>query len=167
MAERMTILDGEKLIYKGLFEFKEFFAVIDAFLWQKGFDKRVKKNEVKVLQDYRDTSIVMSPWKKVSEHVKHEIKMDISIKHGKEEVREIDGLSKKLINGIVEIKFYGYLVTDFEGRWEQRPEYSFIRIIMDKWIYKIPNQNKAGELKENIRMLKSEIEAFLNLHRFT
>jgi hypothetical protein len=167
MAERMTIIDGEKVSYKGLFDFKELYNVIDAFLWQKGFDKRIRKNEEQVSTDGKYVNVIMQPWKKITEYIKHEIKMVITVHHAKDEIREIDGVKKKLTNGVVEITFYGFLVTDYEGRWEQRAEYFFLRTIFDTFIYKMQNQNSSSMLKTDVKMLKGEIEAFLNLHRFT
>lgn len=167
MAEKMTVLEGEKLVYKGLFDDREFFSVIEAFLWQKGYDKRIKKNEQVISEDSKDIHISLNPWKKMSEYVKHEMKIEIAIHHAKEEIRELDGLKKKYTNGVVEISFSGYLVTDFEGRWENRPEYFFFRTVMDKWVYKIQTNNGVGAFKADIKLLKSEIEGFLNLHRFT
>ena len=167
MAERMTIVDGEKLIFTGLFDFRELYNLIDAFLWQKGFDKRVRKNEEHVSPESKFAHVIMQPWKRVSEYIKHEIKIDISVHHAKEEVREIDGVKKKFTNGTVSITFWGYIVTDYNSRWVVRPEYFFIRTIMDKWVYKVQHQSSAGMLKNDIRHLKGEIEGLLNLHRFT
>ena len=167
MAERMTIIDGEKVAYKGLFDFKELYNVIDAFLWQKGFDKRVRKNEEQVSTDGKFISVVLQPWKRITEYIKHEIKIVISVHHAKEEIREIDGVKKKLTNGVVEMTFFAYLVTDYEGRWENRPEYFFLRTIFDKFVYKMQTGSSTGMLKADVKMLKGETEAFLNLHRFT
>ncbi len=167
MAERMTIIDGEKIVYKGLFDFKELYNVIDAFLWQKGFDKRVRKNEEQVSQDGKYISVILQPWKRITEYIKHEIKMVITVHHAKDEIREIDGIKRKLTNGVVEITFFAYLVTDYEGRWEQRAEYFFLRTIFDKFVYKMQNSSMSGLLKTDVKLLKGEVEAFLNLHRFT
>ena len=167
MAERMTIVDGEKIVYKGLFDFRELYNLIDAYLWQKGFDKRIRKNEEHVTKDGKFVHVVMQPWKKISDYAKHEIKIDLSVHDAKEEIREIDGVKKKFTNGVVEATFWGYLVTDYEGRWEQRPEYFFLRTIFDKFVYKLQTQNFGAMVKNDVRLLKSEIESFLNLHRFT
>lgn len=167
MAERMTIVDGEKIIYKGLFDFKELYNVIDAFLWQKGFDKRIRKNEEQVSADGKYVNTIIQPWKKVTEYIKHEIKLVITVHHAKEEIREIDGIKKKLTNGVVDISFFAYLCTDYEGRWEQRAEYFFLRTIFDRFVYKMQNQSSSGTLRNDTKLLKGEVEAFLNLHRFT
>ncbi|MBR9690395.1 hypothetical protein GOV08_01800 [Candidatus Woesearchaeota archaeon] len=163
----MTIVDGEKIVFKGLFDMRELYNIIDAYLWQKGFDKRVMKNEEHVQQDGKFIHVIMQPWKKISYYVKHEIKIDLSVHHAKEETREIDGVKRKFTNGTFEAKFWGYLVTDYEGRWEQRPEYFFLRTIFDKFVYKLQNANFASLLKNDVRLMKAEIESFLNLHRFT
>jgi len=167
MAERTTVVDGEKIVYKGLFDFRELYNIIDAFLWQKGFDKRVRKNEEQVSTDGKFVSVNLQPWKKITEYIKHEMKILISVHHAKEEIREIDGIKKKLTNGVVEINFFAYLVTDYEGRWEQRAEYFFLRTIFDRFVYKMQNQSSAGTLKSDVKILKGEVESFLNLHRFT
>lgn len=167
MAERMTILDGEKISYKGLFDFKEVYNLIDAYLWQKGFDKRIRKNEEHNSQDSKYAHIIMQPWKRVSEYIKHEIKLDIAVHHAKDEIREIDGVKKKFTNGTISITFWGYMVTDYEGRWAGKAEYFFLRTIMDKWVYKTQHQSSASMLKNDIRLLKGEIESYLNLHKFT
>ena len=166
MAERMTIVDGEKIVYKGLFDFKELYSLIDHFLWQKGFDKRIKKNEEHISKDSKFVHVVMQPWKKISDYAKHEIKIDINVRDAKEEIREIDGIKRKFTNGIFEATFFGYLVTDYEGSWENRPEYFFLRTLFDKFVYRLQTQNFAGMIKTDVRQMKGEVESFLNLHRF-
>ena len=130
MAERMTVVDGEKINYTGLFDFKELYNLIDAFLWQKGFDKRIRKSEIHSSADSKFAHVIMQPWKRVSEYVKHEIKIDISVHHAKDETREIDGVKKKFTNGTISITFWAYLVTDYQSKWVEKPIYFFLRTIM-------------------------------------
>ena len=79
---------------------------------------------------------------------------------------EHDGKRYKMQNGRVTITFDGYLDTDYEDRWEQKPFYFFLRTIFDKWIYRTYSTEYEELLIENVTQLQQAIKSFLNLYRY-
>ena len=60
MGEKHTIISGEKVSYKGLFELDELFSLINSYFKQLGYDKRVTLNQQQVFDDKKQ--IVVTYW---------------------------------------------------------------------------------------------------------
>ena len=166
MAERRIIVDHLKLSYEGLFNATELYALIDDFFREKGYDKREVKNEEQVTPNGKYVDLVLQPWKKITDYIRHIIRVDIKMFHLTEVEVEKDGHKVKLHKGRVNITFDGFLDSDYEHRWDQKPFYFFIRTIFDKFIYKSYMEEYAGILVDNINQLNKTIKAFLNLYRY-
>ncbi|MAG39296.1 hypothetical protein CMO90_04390 [Candidatus Woesearchaeota archaeon] len=166
MAEIQTIIDGKKLEYEGLFEPKELYTVIDQEMQQHGFDKNEVLNSEHVYQNSKQLEMVLRPYKKLSDYVKVEIKIKITAKNLKNVEIKKKGLTKKFYKGNIEIIFTSYLITDYENSWEMKPFYYFMRMIMDKFIYKNYIDEAKSEIITITNGLYEEIRSYLNMHRY-
>lgn len=167
MAERRLVVDHLKLNYSGLFNVHELYMLIDSYLREKGFDKRESKNQEHVGPEGKYVNLVLQPWKKITDYARHVIKIEIKMNHLKEVVVEHDGRKHKMQNGEVTITFDGYLDTDYEDRWEQKPFYFFLRTLFDKWVYRTYSTEYEELLVENVSQLHQSIKSFLNLYRYS
>ena len=166
MAERFTVVEQEKIHYKGLFDINELGKLIEKWLRNKGYDKRVLKDEEHVYDKHKYIHMRWEPFKKITDYAKYDIRIWIYITNVTQVTKEIDGVKRKLNHGDLEVIFDGFLITDYEGRWEQRPMYFFFRVIFDKFIYKLQTSKFEAGLREQIMELKAEISSFLNLYRY-
>jgi hypothetical protein len=167
MAERRLVVDHMKLNYEGLFNVHELYMLIDRWLREKGFDKRELKNQEHVKPDGKYVELELAPWKKITDYARHVIKISIRMNRLKEVVVEHDGRHYKMMNGAVTMSFDGYLDTDYEDRWEQKPFYFFLRTLFDKWIYRTYSTEYEELLVENVTQLQQTIKSFLNLYRYS
>ncbi len=165
MAERELLVEN-KLSYEGLFSAKELIKLIDNFFREKGYDKREIKNAEKVTPEGKFVELEIMPWKKVTDYAKNEIWMRIIMENIKEVEVEKNGVKAKLNQGTIKILFYGYLTTDYENRWEQKPMFFFIRTLFDKFFLKQYVDEFKRNLIGDMSLIKSQIEGFLNLYRY-
>lgn len=166
MAERFTIVDQEKIHYKGLFDITQLTKMIEKWTKDKMYDKRIVKDEEHVYKDHKYIHLWWEPYKKVTDYIKFEIRIWIYITDITQVEKEIDGIKTKFNKGNFDITLDGFLLTDYEHRWEQRAFYFFLRTIFDKFIYKMQISKYEALLKEHVMELKAEISSFLNLYRF-
>lgn len=167
MAEKKLVVDHLKLNYDGLFDATGLYRYIDDWLREKGFDKREVKNEERVTPEGKFVIVEMQPWKKITDYAQHIIRMEIRLVHLKEVEIEQDKHKLRLNKGKVAITFDGYLVTDYEHRWESRPMYYFLRTIFDKFIYKSYTTKFEDLLIETVNQLHSGVKSYLNMHKYT
>lgn len=166
MAERELIVDHIRLTYEGLFDASELYAMIDAWFRDKRYDKKELKNVEKVRPEGKYVELELLPWKKVSDYHKHEIKIRMIMTNLKEVEVEKEGRKMKLNQGSVQLVFDGYLTTDYENRWENKPYYFFMRTLFDKFFFRSYTLKYKQLLLEDINDLHSQIKSFLNLYRY-
>jgi hypothetical protein len=166
MVERKLLVDEESMDYEGLFNLLELYSVIDDYLKLKGYDKFEPMNEENVHPNGKDIHIIIRPVKWHTDYVRKVLKIDVQMLGIKEVETEIDKAKVKLNQGKIKILFSAYLETDWEGRWEQKPIYYFIRTMFDKYIYRKHTKDFESEILADHNELKDRLGAFLNLYRF-
>lgn len=165
MGEKRIIVDHMKISYEGLFEIKELYLLIDRFFMEKGFDRRELRNQEHVRPHGRYIDIELQPWKKITDYIRHIVKVNIKFMHIKDVTAEIDGHKRNMVKGKVLITLDGLLETDYEDRWEMKPFYFVIRTVFDKFIFKTYSIEAEELLEENVHQLHSAITGFLNMYR--
>lgn len=166
MPETFIVVRDKKLDYKGLFDPKGLYQVIQKLFKQHSFDWVEFKNSEHVYKDGKQIEMDLRPYKKFSDYVKAEIKMEIIATDLKEAVIEVKGLKRKMYKGHVTVTFTSFLITDYEASWETRPFYYLIRMLIDKYIYKGYIGNAKSELVSFTNEAYDEIRSFLNMHRY-
>ena len=108
----------------------------------------------------------IEPFKKITDYAKLVIRINIIIKNLKEVVVEKQKHKMKMNQGDVQVIIDGFLITDYENRWEGKPEYVFIRALFDKFVYKRYNSEFERTLVNEVEELTTTLKSFLNLYRF-
>lgn len=166
MVEKKIVVENVQLNYKGLFSVKDLYRVIDSFFKEKDWDKRETRNNEFVSPEGKYLELWLEPFRKVSDYAKLIIRIQIIIKDLKEVLVEKEGQKKKMNKGDVKFIIDGFLETDYENRWEGKPEYIFIRTLFDKFVYRRHTQEFEAQLVEEVEELKATLKSFLNLYRF-
>jgi len=166
MAEKKTLIDGETVVYSGLFQCTELYRLIDKFISERGFDKVERFNEEKVTQNGKDIDLLLEPGRSVSDYAKHKMKIRLFITGMKDVEVEKDGVKLKLQQGKVRVEFSAYLFTDTENKWDNRGSLVVLRTLVDKFIYRGVSKYHEDDLIQQTRHLRSLVKSFLNLHRY-
>ena len=166
MSERRLVIDHMRIKYEGLFNATELYKLIDNWLREKAFDKRELKNEEHVRPEGKYVELVIMPWKKISDYARHVIRLEIRMHNLKDVVIEKDGQRVKMNQGKIDMIIDGYLDTDYEDRWEQKPFYFFMRALFDKFVYRTYSTQFEELLVENVHQFHTMIKSFLNLYKY-
>ncbi len=166
MVERKLLVDELELEYEGLFNATEVYAVIDEWLKLKGYDKFEALNQEQVLPTGKDIRVIITPKKWHTDYVRKVLKIELIMQNVKEVETVVDHVKVKMNQGEVRILFSGILETDWEGRWEQRPIYFFLRTIFEKYIYRTQVDSYESEVVADVQELKEKVGSYLNLYRF-
>jgi len=166
MAERFTVVDQENIHYKGLFDIAQLGKAIETWARTKGYDKRIVRDEEHIYKDHKYIHMWWEPYKKITDYVKFEVRIWVYINNITQVEKDIDGVKTKFNKGDIDITIDGFLITDYEHRWEQKPMYFFLRTLFDKFVYRLEISKYVSLLKDHAMELKAEISSFLNLYRF-
>jgi len=166
MSEKKLVIDQLKLTFEGIFDLNGLYRTIDAWFYEKGYDKYEKRNYEQALPTGKDIEIELLPWKKTTDYFKNIIRIRIRATGIKEVHIEKQGVKLRLQQGRLMMIFDGYLESDYEHRWDTKPMFFFIRTIFDKYIFKGYFQKAEKWLINDLYDVHTRIQKFLNIHRY-
>jgi len=166
MAEKYLVLEQLKIEYNGIFSVQELYQIIDKYFREKGYDKRELRHHEHVTENGKYIEIELMPWKKISDYVKNEIRIYITIYNLKDVIIEQKGKKIPMQRGELNVVVDAFLNTDYENRWETTPFYYFLRVVFDKYIYKGYIDGFEEKLKEDTSGLISTLKSYLNLYKY-
>lgn len=166
MVERRIIVDGIKLKYNGYINLEELYKLVDHWFREKGYTKHELEVGEQVYKDEMSVHVKKQPYKKITDYAKYVIDLRIDGHHLKEVTLDRNGKRLKLLDGEVEVKFTGFLELDYEGRWQEKPMFYFLRSILDQFVYKVNTERYEAGLTEEINLLYGIVNGFLNMHRY-
>lgn len=165
MAEKNLLIDGLELHYEGLFDVNELLKAIDRYCADRGYSKSEKRRTQKVTASGRELSMEMRPTKVKTEYQTFRIKIRLHITNITD-VEVLRGKAKtKLNKGDVTMIFDAWSITDYKGRWENKPVYYAFRKMIDKFVYNFLDK-MTGEVVGDTHYIYKNVKAFLELHKY-
>jgi len=166
MAERLIVVDKEKLFYEGVFDAQETINTLKQWLSDKRYLPIEMKHAESTRPEGKYIDMEWAPFFKFSDYAKSVFKIHIQFNEVKDVVVESDRKKQKLQEGKVLIIFSGILETDYEHRWETKPVFYFLRVVFEKYLYTPFLSGYERRVKEELMSLKDTLKAFLNLQRY-
>jgi len=167
MAERLIVVDRDRLEYDGVFDAKEVLRVMQQWSSDKGYWLIEKKHGESTKPEGKYIDMEFEPFKKFTDYAKGIIKIRAQFNEVKDIVIERDGKKVRMQEGKILILLSGILETDYEGRWEGKPLFYVLRTVFEKYVYGPFISGFERGVKEDVMSLKNNLKAFLNLTRFT
>ncbi len=166
MSEKKLVIDQMKLTFEGIFDLNGLYRTIDSWFYEKGYDKLEKKNFEQVLPGGKDIEIEILPWKKTTDYFKNIIRIRMRFVNVKDVEVEKKGVKLKLNQGRIMMIFDGYLVSDYDQKWEDKPMFFLIRTLFDKYVFKSYFTKFEKWLVNDVYDVHGRIQRFLNLYRY-
>jgi len=166
MAERLIVVDKEKLEYEGLFESKEILRVMEQWAKDKGYWMIEKRHGEATKPEGKLIDMEYEPFKKLTDYAKGVIKIRAQFQNVKDVIIERDNKKVKMQEGRIIIVLDGILETDYEHRWEAKPVFYVLRTIFEKYVLTPFISGFERGVKEDTMALKNNLKAFLGLARY-
>lgn len=166
MSEKKLVIDQMKIEYEGLFDLNGLYRAVDAWLYEKGYDRFEARNYEQVLPTGKDIELELQPWKKTTDYFCNRLRLRFRFKNVKNVEVDKDNTTVKVNQGKVIIIMDGYLESDYEGKWEAKPYFYFLRAIFDKYIFKNYFAKAEKWLVNDVFQLHGLIQKHLNLYRY-
>ncbi|MEK6874283.1 MAG: hypothetical protein AABX52_00880 [Nanoarchaeota archaeon] len=166
MAETETIIEDRKITYDGIFSVSQLYKIIDEYFTKLGYDKVELKNTEVVKPEGKYIEIIAEPNKTVTDYARYVTNIRMIFSEIKEVDIKRDNQKERLNTGKVQLIFNAYLVTDYEGRWEDKPVYYIIRALMNKYVLQPLTNKFKAEIKTQVEQCVGNVKAFLNLYRY-
>tara|TARA_Y100000294_G_C8422388_1_gene283358 strand:- start:19 stop:519 length:501 start_codon:yes stop_codon:yes gene_type:complete len=166
VSEKKLVVDTLNFNYEGVFSVLELYKEINHWLYERGYSLFEKKNSENITSTGRNIEFELRPYKSITNYAKNEIRIKIFMTDIKDLEVEKEKIKKKLNEGSVEIIFDGYVETDYENRWENKPFFYFFRSLIDKFVYRIYTDKFENMIVSDIYTIHTRIKTFLNLYRY-
>lgn len=163
--ERYLIVDHQKFTYEGLFNYAELFAVIGGWFFDKNYDWYEKMNQEDLSSTGRQIRVVLEPWKNISDYYKLRIKIRLNVHDLKEVEVESEGQNLRLNQGLIKMTVDGYVISDRKNKWNEKPFYWFLSIILDKYFFRNHFAKAENWLKNDVQDLYTHIRTHLNVFK--
>ncbi|MBS3090935.1 hypothetical protein J4217_00620 [Candidatus Pacearchaeota archaeon] len=162
MADKDIII-SEKLDYRGLVKFSDLYQYAHSWFMEENYGVIEEKYSEKVSGNNKEIDIEWKCTKPMGDYFKIEQKLVWEIKGLVDVEVEIDGKKTKMNQGQVKITFKGAIIKDYSSKWDRSPFNRFLRDTYNKFI--IPQRIDAMEdkIKADIRSLKDDLKAYLDL----
>jgi len=162
MADKELILK-EKVEHTGLFDFVGFYQFANAWFREEDYGVSEERYTEKVKGNAKDMRIEWNATKEFSDYFKIQQSINFNIKDMSEVEVEINGTKKTMNKGNIEIEIKGFLIKDYESKWETSPGYRFLRDVYNKYIIPARVKSMKDRVEDEVQEFKDEMKAFLDV----
>ena len=166
MAESRVLISEKKVKYAGLIPVKGIYKLVNDFLDDNGYGPYEARNEEEVYEDGKQIIIVIDGEKKLSDFAKVFWETKFTFEKLQAMLVEKHGKKLKLHKGSVEIQTDVILMTDYDKSFEQNAFQYFLRVIIDKYVFKSYLNRAMDEAKRNYSRFEEKIKKYLNMEKF-
>lgn len=163
MGEKVAVVEEQAIAYQGLFDAKGIYDKLVQFGLENKYDPIEMGHEEIVTEHGKQIRVQFSFQKKLSDYAKAETEVDLVVSHLTDVTAELDGKPRKINKGHFHAEMSCYLVTDYEGYFEKNAFQYFMRIIVDKYIYKVYTDKFKKQAKDDYMAFKDLIQKQLNM----
>lgn len=167
MVEKKQVLYDLRTTYSGPFLVEDFYAEVEKWIREKGYEKELKKKMEHVTKDGKKIEWVIEAHKHLDDMHYGIVVLRALFDNLKEIAIKKNG-KKILVNkGDAYINIDGFMQTHFHGSfWQAKPMYYFIRALIDHYIYNFWSFKYDGLVQGDCHSMFKTIRSFFQMHRY-
>ncbi|MFC1768400.1 hypothetical protein ACFLZX_01425 [Nanoarchaeota archaeon] len=165
MSEVRLLVDHIKFEYNGVFDIDSLFKHIQAWLLERGYEKKVDKNYQFDGETGKFIEWQISPWKKISDYNRNIMKLRMLIYDLNEIEVEKDNKKQKMGQAKIICYLDAFLEHDYEHRWDGHPMLLLFRTMYDRFIYKIYTERFEEQITYDAHHFFDVIQSFFNVYK--
>ena len=167
MVEKKQVLYDLRITYNGPFVVEDFYAEVERWIVEKGFEKEPKKKMEHVTKNGKKIEWVIEAHHKLDDLHHGIVVLRALLDNVKESVIKKGGRKMRINNGDVFINIDGFIQSHIHGSFFQaKPIYYFARALIDKFVYKFWSEKYDGAVAGDCHDLFKRIKSFFNLQQY-
>ncbi|MBI3035998.1 hypothetical protein HYY71_06785 [Candidatus Woesearchaeota archaeon] len=167
MVEKKQVLYDLRTAYSGPFVVEDFYAEVESWIKEKGFEKEPKKRMEHVTKSGKKIEWVMEAHYKIDDLHHGVVVLRALLDNVKEVVIKKSNKKMRINNGDVLISIDGFIQSHIHGSFFQiKPVYYFIRTVIDKYIWNFWWVKHDGIVAGDCHDLFKRVRAFFNLQKY-
>jgi hypothetical protein len=165
MAEKNLIVEGLELKYRGMFEAELLLKTVDKYFEERGYIKFEKRRHETTHESGRDLTIELRPYKNITDYEQYTINLMIYLTNVKDVEVVKHNRKAKLQEGEVRMLFDAWVITEYEGRWVQKPWHYLARMLFKRFIHPLDFGKHEGAVSSDCHYVYNNIKSYLNLYK--
>lgn len=166
MAEKKILVFDKEFSYEGLLSVQGFYRQARNWLDEHGYNPFEAKHEEQIFEDGKQIFIEINGEKKLSDYAKITWISKITFSNLQEVSVEQEGNSIRMHKGRVRAVGMVISVTDWDKTFEQNAFQYFIRVMMDKYVFKSYISKAEKKAKSDYSVYEDRLKSYLNMGQF-
>ena len=167
MVEKKQVLYDLRTTYNGPFVAEDFYAEVEKWIREKGFQKEPKKKMEHVTKNGKKIEWVIEAHHRLDDLHHGIVVLQVMMGNVKEVVVKKNGKKMRVNNGDVYVLINGFIQSHIHGSFFQvKPIYYFIRAAIDKFVYNFWWNRWDGTVNSDGRELFKRLQAFFNVQKY-
>ncbi len=167
MVEKKQVLYDLRTTYNGPFIVEDFYAEVDNWISEEGFEKELKKKGEQITKNGKKIEWVIEAHKHLDDLHHSVIVIRALLDNIKEVVVKKGKKNMRINNGDAFISIDGFIQSHIHGSFYQvKPIYYFIRALIDKYIYNFWSFKYDDAVQEDCKKLFKRINSFFNVQKY-
>ncbi len=164
MVEKKQVLYDLTTAYKGPFLVEDFYAEIDAWINENGFEKEPKRKSEHVEKDGKRIELSIEAYRKLDDLHYGVIVLRAQLNNIKDTAIKRDGKKIRINHGEVFISVDAFIQSYVHsGFLQAKPVYTFIRALIDKYVYSFWTDKHDGTVNSAGKDLFRRIRQFFEM----
>jgi hypothetical protein len=167
MVEKKHVVHDLMLRYSGPLSIEGFYKEVEDWMREKDMHKELKKKSEDVISKGKRIEWIIEAWKNPQRTVKTLVRLRALFDDVKEVRMKRKGKNIKINEANAHIHIDGWIETSLTSRWTQKPLYTFLRTLYDKYIWNIGTviESYEGVVNADSYNLHKRLKAFFELYK--
>ena len=167
MTEDKQVMYDLRITYGGPFRVEDFYAEIDKWIRENGFEKEPKKKSEHITKHGKKIEWSIEIFRDLDDLHKEVIVLRALMENIKEIVIQRDGKKIRVNSGDALVSIDGFIQSFIHGSfWQVKPLYYFIRTLIDRYVYNFWIFKWEGVVASDCHKLFKNVRAFFNVERY-
>lgn len=167
MVEKKQVLYDLRTTYNGPFVVEDFYAEVEKWIKEKGFEKEPKKKLEHVTKNGKKIEWLVEAHHHLDDLHHGIVVLQTMMGNVKEVVIKRNGRKIRINNGEVYVLINGFVQSNIHGSFFQvKPIYYFIRAVVDRFVYNFWWNRWDGAVNSDGRDLLKRLQAFFNVQKY-
>ncbi len=163
MAEYTLVQPTKTIQYKGYLHFRELWSHLRVIIERNGYDYLEKDHNEIVHENGKDIHIHFDSDRRMSDYVKIRMRLVCTVKDLKNVTTILDEKEVQTQEADFTLTAEAYVVSDFEGRWQNKATLFFLRVIGEKFFLQREMKKFDQLAKKDVANVLNETKKYLNL----
>ena len=167
MVEKKQVLYDLRNLYSGPLVIEDFYAEVDKWIREKGFEKEHKKKLEHITKNGKRVEWMIEIHSHLDDLHHGVIVLRALLDNVKDIVIKREGRKIRINNADVHINIDGFIQSHVHGSFYQvKPVYYFVRAMVDRYIYNFWSDKHDGAINSQGRDLFKRITSFFSLQKY-